>query len=168
LHSCENSESPDRKRIMEEMVSSPDLKLKERRTQGAQVTRSGPAAWRLEIPAGPAGQYRLAQLDDYAHLPRGAFPWHPPLTLSLRGCASAVDLPGTWGFGLWNDPFGLAFVKGGGLRLPSLPTQPGFSSYRRPIIYLCATTCQQGQLRRLSARRAGRPPAARRTRLMIL
>jgi hypothetical protein len=108
------------------MVSSPDINLSERHTEGAQVIRSGPAAWRLEIPAGPVGHYRLAQVDDYTQLRRGVFPWRPPLTLSLRGRAAAENMPGTWGFGLWNDPFGLAFVKGGGLRLPCLPDAAWF------------------------------------------
>ncbi len=39
--------------------------------------------WRLEIPAGAAGFYRLAQLDDYASLPRSRFPHQPTTTLSL-------------------------------------------------------------------------------------
>lgn len=73
-----------------------------------------------------AGRYRLAQLDDYHRLPRRAFPWHPPLSLSLSALASQESLPGTWGFGLWNDPFGLAFLQGGGLRLPALPNAAWF------------------------------------------
>lgn len=117
------------------MASSPESNLRERQTRGAHLTGIGPAAWRLGIPAGPAGQYRLAQLDDYGRLPRSAFPWRPPLTLLLRGRASAANLPGTWGFGLWNDPFGLAFVKGGGLRLPSLPDTAWFF-FASPSNYL--------------------------------
>jgi hypothetical protein len=86
----------------------------------------GPSSWRLEIPAGPGGRYRLAQLDDYQGLPRRAFPWGPPLSLSLRARASAGEIPGTWGFGLWNDPFGFAFLQGGGVRLPVLPNAAWF------------------------------------------
>jgi hypothetical protein len=80
-----------------------------------------PDTWRLEIPAGAAGSYRLAQLDDYAHLRRDSFPWQPPLELSLEGRASAPGLPGTWGFGLWNDPFSFSLGFGGGRRIPALP-----------------------------------------------
>lgn len=83
--------------------------------------------WRLEIPAGPRRTYRLAQLDDYAALPRRRFPHRPPLTLSLRARLSAADLPGTWGFGLWNDPFGVSVGFGGNAgRLPTLPNAVWF------------------------------------------
>ena len=96
-------------------------------TPGASVTQLENGAWRLEIPPGPAGRYRLAQLDDYAKLPRPAFPRIPPLTLSLRARVSAPDVPGTWGFGLWNDPFSLSLGFGGGRRsLPALPNAAWF------------------------------------------
>src|SRR2546427_795796 len=39
--------------------------LRPRTTRGAQVETIAPGHWRLTIPAGPAGRYRLAQLDDY-------------------------------------------------------------------------------------------------------
>ncbi|MCW5877964.1 MAG: hypothetical protein KIS80_03745 [Anaerolineales bacterium] len=96
-----------------------------RSTPGAAVE---PAAngWRLSLPAGEAGQYRLAQLDDYSRMPRRAFPHCPPWTLQLRARA-AKDLPGTWGFGLWNDPFGFSLGLGGTQgRLPSLPNSAWF------------------------------------------
>lgn len=77
--------------------------------------------WRLEIPKGDSHHYRLAQLDDYIQLPRHKFPHHY-LTLSLRARASSISIPGTWGFGLWNDPFGLSLGFGGNpFRLPALP-----------------------------------------------
>ena len=83
--------------------------------------------WRLAIPDGLRGRYRLAQLDDYMHLPRRAFGWQPPVTLHLRARASAFSFPGTWGFGLWNDPFGFAIGFGGtGRRLPALPNAAWF------------------------------------------
>ncbi len=91
-------------------------------TSAASVTPTSGGGWLLTIPGGPAGQYRLAQLDDYARLPRRRFPARPPLTLSLRARASAASLPGTWGFGLWNDPFGLGLGFGGSpWKVPSLP-----------------------------------------------
>lgn len=97
-------------------------------TGGGHVDEMGTGTFRLRIPAGPAGQYRLAQVDDYHHLPRSRFPWGPPLGLSLRARASHQDLPGTWGFGLWNDPFfavGLGF-GGTARRLPALPNAAWF------------------------------------------
>lgn len=86
-----------------------------------------PDGWRLSIPAGPAGQYRLAQLDDYHTLNRQDFPHRPPLQVSLECRASAEALPGTWGFGLWNDPFSLSLGLGGGTRrFPALPNTAWF------------------------------------------
>ena len=82
--------------------------------------------WRLSIPAGSAGNYRLAQVDDYAKHPRRAFPWKAPVRLELRARASSSGSPGTWGFGLWNDPFGLSLGFGSGQRLPSLPNAAWF------------------------------------------
>lgn len=67
--------------------------------------------------------YTNAQMDDYAHLPRRAFPWSPPVTLTLRARFSheAAHLAGTAGFGFWNDPFAMT-----GARVPSLPRAAWF------------------------------------------
>jgi hypothetical protein len=101
--------------------------LKTSVTPGARVEKTGEANWRLSIPAGPAGHYRLAQLDDSRGLKRQLFPWSPPFQLSLRARASAALIPGTWGFGLWNDPFGLGILsRAGGSRLPVLPEAAWF------------------------------------------
>ena len=100
--------------------------LKPKLNAGGRVTQAGEAAWRFDIPAGPAGRYRLAQLDDYDRLPRRAFPWEPPLSLSLRARASSRDIQGTWGFGLWNDPFSMAVVRGVDVRLPAMPNAAWF------------------------------------------
>lgn len=82
---------------------------------------------RLSIPTGPAGEYRLAQLDDTHFLSRREFLWQPPFSLSLRARVSARDLPGTWGFGLWNDPFTASLGFGGvSRRLPVLPNAGWF------------------------------------------
>jgi hypothetical protein len=35
-------------------------------------------------------------------------------------------MPGTWGFGLWNDPFALSLGFGGGRRIPALPNAAWF------------------------------------------
>jgi hypothetical protein len=100
-------------------------------TAGAKVEEypdgDGNKVHRLFIPSGAAGQYRLAQLDDYAKTPRSRFPLHPPLRLSLSARASVTSIPGTWGFGLWNDPFGLSLGFGGNpFRLPALPNAVWF------------------------------------------
>lgn len=101
--------------------------LEGRASAGAEVALLAPGHWRLSIPSGPAGQYRLAQLDDYTRLPRAALRWRPPLCLSLRARTSGAGLPGTWGFGLWNDPFSARFGLGGtARRLPALPNAAWF------------------------------------------
>ena len=108
------------------MISGlPDLKPN--LTRGAQVVEIENQGWHLEIPAGSKGSYRLAQLDDYRALPRRAFRWKPPLKLSLQARVSAQELPGTWGFGLWNDPFSFSMGLGGmAQRFPALPNAAWF------------------------------------------
>jgi hypothetical protein len=84
--------------------------------------------WRLGIQKGDSLHYRDAQLDDYFRLPRHKFP-HRSLTLSLQARASSSSIPGTWGFGLWNDPFGMSLGFGGNpFRLPALPNAVWFFS----------------------------------------
>jgi hypothetical protein len=83
--------------------------------------------FRLSVPAGKADEYRLAQLDDYAKMPRRRFPDRSPLSLSLSARASSASLPGTWGFGFWNYPFGMSLpFAETGLRLPALPNAVWF------------------------------------------
>lgn len=101
--------------------------LKPAQVSGGQIENIGDGAWRLWLPPGPQGRYRLAQLDDYSLRPRANFLHRPPLTISLQARASALDIPGTWGFGLWNDPFSMSLLGGGGLlRLPTLPNTAWF------------------------------------------
>lgn len=89
-----------------------------------EPTASG---WRLSIPAGPQNRYRLAQLDDQRGRRREDYAWRPPLALRLRARASSSAAPGTWGFGLWNDPFGFSCGPGDSfLRLPALPNAEWF------------------------------------------
>jgi hypothetical protein len=103
-----------------------EIDLKPRCTPGASVNRRE-NGWRLDIPAGGRGTYRLAQLDDYAALSRRHFHHIPPWSLSLHARVSASNLPGTWGFGLWNDPFGFSLGFGGTAgRLPVLPNATWF------------------------------------------
>jgi hypothetical protein len=85
-----------------------------------------PSHYRLTIPSGGADSYRLAQLDDYSTFARQKFPHHS-LTISLSARTSSDSIPGTWGFGLWNDPFGLSLGFGGNpFRLPALPNAVWF------------------------------------------
>src|SRR5258706_4492900 len=101
--------------------------MKESATSGASVT-STENGWRLGIQNGDSLSYRDAQLDDYSRLPRHKFP-HQTLSLSLRAKASSSSIAGTWGFGLWNDPFGLSLGFGGNpFRLPALPNAIWFFS----------------------------------------
>ncbi|MBL1194503.1 MAG: hypothetical protein HND51_09110 [Chloroflexi bacterium] len=92
--------------------------------------------WRLEIPAGEKGSYRLAQLDDYADLSRKQFPWQPGISLSLEARASHQTIPGTWGFGLWNDPFSLSLGFGGGMRRLPAPPNAAWFFFASPPNYL--------------------------------
>jgi hypothetical protein len=104
-----------------------------RQTPGASVIETGPQSWRFEIPAGQADKYRWAQLDDHLELARKHFPCQPPLRMELRARVSAADLPGTWGFGLWNDPFSASFgISGAARRLPALPNAAWFFYAGRP------------------------------------
>jgi hypothetical protein len=97
------------------------------KTSGARVQQTGPGRWLLEIPAGEKGHYRLAQLDDYGKRPRTSFPWQPPLQMSVKARSGEIDYSGTWGFGLWNNPFGMAIIRGVELlRLPALPNAAWF------------------------------------------
>lgn len=84
-------------------------------------------SWRLTIPpaVGPSG-YQLAQLDDYRGRKRRNLPWEAPLRFRLQARASSLELPGTWGFGLWNDPFSLKIGFGGAASIPALPQTAWF------------------------------------------
>lgn len=99
--------------------------MKSRTTPNASVEKTD-SGYLLQIPEGDDSAYRFAQIDDYFGLPRRKFPHHS-LTLSLRAKTSAFPLPGTWGFGLWNDPFGMSLGFGGRRwQLPALPNAAWF------------------------------------------
>jgi hypothetical protein len=98
---------------------------------GGKVERISDAGagerYRLWIPAGAAKEYRLAQLDDYAKTVRSQFPWRARTGFHLSARASSDAIPGTWGFGFWNYPFGMSLGFGGtGWRLPALPNTVWF------------------------------------------
>jgi hypothetical protein len=126
LHDYTSLQDAGEKTYNNFMASSKKPILKERARGGGKVAQTGSSSWHMEIPKGPSGIYRLAQLDDYAGLSRRSFPWTPPFNLRLRGRASTGKIPGTWGFGLWNDPFGIALIKGAEVRLPTLPNTAWF------------------------------------------
>ncbi len=111
------------------------LNLKPRLSRDGKLTAI-PGGWRFWIPEGPAYRYRLSQLDDHLGLARPTYPWHPPMRMQLEARVSAQALPGTWGFGLWNDPYGFSFGPGNGfLRLPALPDAAWFF-FSSPSNYL--------------------------------
>jgi hypothetical protein len=101
--------------------------LAPRHTPGASVIRIA-NGWRMEIPASSTRrEYCLAQVDDYSGLSRDSSLHSPPWSISLHARISREGLPGTWGFGLWNDPFGLSLGFGGRAgRLPALPNTVWF------------------------------------------
>jgi len=104
-------------------------KLTPRATPSARVEEISrdTSHYLLSIPSGTATEYRLAQLDDYALLSRKRFPHRFGFSLSLSARTSAESIPGTWGFGLWNDPFGLSLGFGGKpWRFPALPNAVWF------------------------------------------
>ncbi len=135
-----------------------NVRLKAVTTPDARAEHNPEASWRLSIPAGPAGHYRLAQIDDYSELRRRSFPWNAPYQLSLRARASAAVIPGTWGFGLWNDPFGMGILsKVGGRAGRYYRMQPGSSSLLQPTNCHCGMTCRRtGRWQPRSARGIGR------------
>jgi hypothetical protein len=97
------------------------------KSPGSKVIRTQTGGWHLEIPPGPGGAYRLAQVDDYSRLRRAKLLYWPDLKFNIRARCSSETIPGTWGFGLWNDPFSLRFMPEVEiLRLPVLPNAAWF------------------------------------------
>jgi len=114
-------------RLVWNLLYTEGMELRIRAANGGEVTQSAPGRWLYRIPAGPAGSYRWAQRDDHLDRSRADFPVRPPVSMSLRARVSAPDLPGTWGFGLWNDPFSMSFgISGAARRLPALPNAAWF------------------------------------------
>lgn len=122
--------------------------LQTRTTAGSVVEGSLAEGFRLQIPPGPAGAYRWAQLDDYMQISRRHFLWQAPVKIELTMRASHPVIPGTWGFGLWNDPFSVNFGLGGmGRRLPALPNTAWFFFASPPnYLALCDHHPAQGLL----------------------
>ncbi|HUF38898.1 MAG TPA: hypothetical protein VMN57_10270 [Anaerolineales bacterium] len=100
--------------------------VRKRYSTGAQVKEIQTGGLRLDIPSGSSRRVRLAQVDDYAGLRRKAYPWSPPVDLSLRARAVSADVPGTWGFGFWNAPGKFSLGLGRTDPLPALPQAAWF------------------------------------------
>jgi len=99
--------------------------MKVHASKGASVDKTE-NGYLLKIPKGDSTRYRIAQLDNSQGLSRRRFPVHYSM-LSLHARTSAFPLPGTWGFGFWNDPFGMSLGFGGNsFRLPALPNAAWF------------------------------------------
>jgi hypothetical protein len=108
-------------------MSSYPLSLQPNLSNEAALQEASPGTWRFWLPGGVADRYRLAQLDDYSRLGQRDFLHEPPFRLCLQARASSKNIPGTWGFGLWNDPFSMGRLSGAGLlRLPALPDTAWF------------------------------------------
>ena len=101
--------------------------LQMREVHLGKVTGDPEGGYQLEIPAIDTKTYLLAQLDDYMDLSRTKFPHQPPLRLKLEARTVGCDLQGTFGFGLWNDPFSFGLGPAGMSKLlPVLPNVAWF------------------------------------------
>jgi hypothetical protein len=115
------------KRCGEQCMNPYRIDLSTVKSSGSKVVQTDRGGWHLEIPPGPGGAYRLAQLDDYSRLRRADLPYWPDLKFNIRARCSSETIPGTWGFGFWNDPFSLRFMPNiEFLRLPVLPNAAWF------------------------------------------
>ena len=118
--------------------------LENREFNGGQVSGSFNSGYELLLPEHTKTQYRLAQVDDYMHLPRRKVPYQPPVRLRLEARISDTDVQGTWGFGLWNDPFSLGFGAGGMARLLPVPPNAAWFFYASDENHLSLRDDQPG------------------------
>ncbi len=101
--------------------------LKKREIHGGEVIKSGENASRLVLPRTSDKTYALAQLDNYMHLPRIKFPHRPNIRIQLDARIIGHDIKGTFGFGLWNDPFSFGIGPAGISKfLPVMPNAAWF------------------------------------------
>jgi hypothetical protein len=109
--------------------------LQARTGSTGEVRAPSEGGWALSLHSGDDKQYRWAQVDDYILLPRRHFHWRAPFRFRLRARVSEPSSTGTWGFGLWNDPFAMNLLGGTARRLPALPNAAWFF-YALPPNYL--------------------------------
>lgn len=95
---------------------------------GSCIESTG-SSWRFVNEPADGSRYTNAQVDDYTGLPRRAFRWQAPLTLTVRARFShpVGELRGTAGFGFWNDPFLMTEA-----RPPALPRVAWFFHASKP------------------------------------
>ncbi len=86
------------------------MDLAPRYSQGSKV-KPLPEGWRLLIPGGDSRHYQIAQLDNCTHVARRDYPY-TSLEMSLRARVTSASHPGTWGFGVWNDPYRANVARG--------------------------------------------------------
>lgn len=111
-------------------------KLQKITLNGGQVLGNWQQECQLSVPVVKEKIYCLAQLDDYMALSRRRFPHRPPFHFQLTARVSQSDCAGTWGFGLWNDPFNMGGGLAGPRRIfPVLPNAAWFF-YGSPENYL--------------------------------
>ena len=88
---------------------------------GGRIQELPGGGTRLSIPRVRRG-YADAQVDDTQGLPRDRLCWTPPLQLTVRARVAPDTPSGTFGFGLWNDPFAVSLgQRGAARRLPCGP-----------------------------------------------
>jgi len=104
-------------RVLEDFASEPGGRWNRHQRDRGAIECTGGVLRFLNTDT-TSRNYSNAQIDDYQMVPRGRFPWRPPLTLTVRARFSDPegDLRGTAGFGFWNDPFLMT-----GPRVPTLP-----------------------------------------------
>ncbi len=101
--------------------------------------------WRLCLPAGDERRYRLAQIEQGPFRTRTEFPLTPPVEWTLWARVSSPDLPGTWGFGFWNEPFSVGLgLRGMRRALPVLPNAL-WCFYASPPSYLSLRSDSPGR-----------------------
>lgn len=111
----------------------PDVQPRVR--SGGEAQPQGNGKWKLSLHATSKDSYCWAQVDDYIPLARRDFHWRTPVRLRLQARISDPAAAGTWGFGLWNDPFAMNLLGGSVRRLPALPNAAWFF-YALPPNYL--------------------------------
>ena len=118
--------------------------LRNREVNGGEVKGTLEDGYELCNPAMDEKKYCLAQVDNYMHLSRRNFPHRPPFTLQLEARVSNANAVGTWGFGLWNDPFSLGFGAGGMSRLMPVPPNAAWFFYASTENHLALRDDQPG------------------------